>query len=198
MQNRYAITDAREFAERVWISDECKALAEAHPDLGDFWEHCERGDCMLTLLEATGYQNADKVWKFLEVIREEQKRKKGDANLEQWRENLYTTIREHAEEVEEAERKGYAVPGYARRAKWVSAYVWSDYYAQDIAQREKADAGFKAGIQAAISGNNESESHEAFNVAARAAFVGTMKQQADLLREMLGNPFHRRSGEEFG
>ena len=187
------ITDAREFAKRVWITDECKALAEAYPDLAGFWEHCNRSDCMLALLDAAGFENADKVWNFFELIREEEKRTSADDDLEQWRENFHRAIEESTRQLEEQ-----GGPRYARRAQWANAHTWTFYYAREAVQSARTRAGWDAGINVALEGKRSKEEiRAAYDAAAHEAFIQTMKQQADLLREILGNPFNRPSGEDF-
>jgi predicted metal-dependent phosphoesterase TrpH len=153
---------------------------------------------MMALLHATGYQNSDKMWQVFEIIRGEQKRKKGEADLEQWRANLYQIIREQAEEVETAERERSAVPGYARMAKWAAAHGWTEYYAHDAAQGEKIDAGVRASLDAAFDGKTREECYQAFDLGAQEAYLEALKRQADLLRKILRNPFHRFSDEDFG
>lgn len=198
MSQRHSITDAREFAEQIWITDECRALAEQYPKLSDFWKYCDRSDCMLAFLDSTGYQNPDLVWKFFETIREEEKRLAGDDDLDEWRENLHRYIEERTRSEIELEEKGQAIPGYARRALWSTAFIYTFHYAREAIQSARSRAGLEAGINSAVQGKTSKEEiHAAWDAAAHQAFIETMKKQADLLRKILGNPFHRMSNEDF-
>ena len=50
------------------------------------------------------------------------------------------------------EAKGYSAPGFARFAKWINAYVSTDYFAREVIIDEMFNAGFKARLEASLDG----------------------------------------------
>jgi hypothetical protein len=110
-------------------------------------------------------------------------KREDDTNVEQWRDDLHRQLRAESDAVEEDEREGRAVSGYARRAKWASAYVWTDYYAQLATYDATPLPGVHAAIEAKARGATDEEALQAAELARKNAFMATREKYANLLRK---------------
>lgn len=137
------------------------------------------------------------LWGVFVVIRERQKQRLGESDIEEWREGLYRKIRERVDAHTEEERQGYAAPGFARFSEWCAAYVRTGYVMGEQLREAMFDAGFTAGVDAKSKGNDDDQAKRASLEARQEALTNTEKMQSDLLREILGDPFDGTHDDDF-
>ncbi len=106
------ITNAVEFANKFNLGDDYKEFANNHPSFLDFWQHCERSDWMLALLDASGYGNGDDLWEFLRRIQELSKyrfkhNQPTKNEIDQWRKYFYDAVNKFKDKLQEQVKDGY-------------------------------------------------------------------------------------------
>jgi hypothetical protein len=198
MNIRKPLNNTLEFCDEYKMSDECRTFAEKHQTFADFWQHCNRSDWMLSLLEAVGYANGDKLWPYVGRLVEPQKGLSPE-ELNQWRENYLKSKQKFKERLEAEEGTRYAIPGSAQRSYWIGAHTWAEVESAEELKTAVASARFVAGIKEQRDDPNFPKEQVAIlaDQAGKEAFESTMKAQADLLREIMGNPFAPRNPDDF-
>jgi hypothetical protein len=204
MRPRKVINNSIEFCDEYQMSDECREFAKQHPTLAGFWEHCERGDRMIKLLDATGYANGDKLLEFHRRLIEPQETKNmSEAEKEEWRRQFYESQKIYKEKLDKEVYANYKTNESAKYDFWLRAFLGTEYDAHEVLKDSIFDARFMAGISEQLeqmelgSKLPEEELKKIQDKAVKEAFESTLKGQADLLREVIGNPFTPKKEEEF-
>ena len=188
------LNNAIEFCKAWDMREGCSRFAEQHSSLSDFWQHCENLNWMVSLLDATKYQNANKLWELVHRVEDQTKDRDLEYEHHRWQANRdkYLNVLEGKQNESE-----FMSRNDLREQISIYALVWA-HYAISVAIREiYSHTMWDAGISAALQGKREEEIQRISKAAANDAATNSYKMLADLLREVCGNPFSPRHPDDF-
>ena len=173
-----------EFCQKCNFGDECREFAGQYPTFADFWANCERSIWMLRLLDVARYRNADKLWEFCGQI---QDLENSQSDLPQYQVWLNWDRVKFKKDLSDSIDLGKADQEQLRFWDWIGTH-------------SKAMEVAKGAVGRAISRarwDNLGATDEAARSAMKESLRDEEKKQADMLREIIGNPFLFANNEDF-
>lgn len=169
---------------------ELKDYAIKHKSFSEFWGLCERSDWMIWLLQELEYRNAEKLWEVFQNLREQSKQSLSKEELEEWRKEFLTFL-ENLKQSFKVEAKDSNAATRKEREKFLSAtWIYLNMALGDNLLDAITSAKFDAGVTARLAGKSEEDIEVIREQAKQETNNKLLKQQADLLRKIIPNPFN--------
>jgi hypothetical protein len=187
------MTDVKDFLSRnPDIESEFRDFAAQYETLRDVWKVCPVWYWMLDLIDRCHYRNVEKLERYIDR-QSERIQDVSDAAMEATRLRHFN-YKPGARQIQAEEEAGSISPAEARRRRFIWARIVA-YEASDFIFRDKIDRvrfnnacapiiNAEMGIELALKDETE-------------VCRSVLRQQADELREILGNPFQFAGSNDF-
>ena len=147
----------------------------------DAWENCLRSDSMLRMLRDCNYRNAEKLEQFLDWLSEQVK----GSDEEETRRKHFGPHKGYSQQLEKDVKEGRMTWLEARRRRFDSASSRAFYAISNLTwSRRVVGAYHVAKRQSAAKGKEPS-----VPAIENSLKLAALREQADKLREIIGNPF---------
>lgn len=171
-------------------------FAAQYSSLADVWENSPHSDWMLWILYKRKYRNAEKLERYIDWLRE-QVQQHGSEDMVEMRLQDFDAHKgwslEHLEEDLKAKRITQAE---ARHRRFISAWLMAREGSAFILRERVIDAIWDRGAQMMAFALDGEELHVP-DVDETTIMIDGLKEQADKLREFVGNPFAAQRPEDF-
>jgi len=167
-----------------------------YSSLAEVWENCPRSDWMLWILYKRKYRNAEPLEKYIAWLRE-QVQQNGNKKRMEMRLKAFDArtgwSKEQIKEDLEAQRITQAEAGYRR---FISAWGTATHVSDFVLDQKITDAKLNNLYDAFKNALPDEEVHVP-NIDDVGIRIAGLKEQAEKLKEILGNPFELERPEDF-
>jgi len=147
----------------------------------DAWENCPRSDSMLRMLLERNYRNSEKLEQFLDWLSEQIK----GSDEDETRHKHFGPHKGYAQHLDERVKAGTMDQTEARSRRFISAWGTASYAITNLTWSRKVVAAYRAAKRESAEEGKELSVPAIENNLRLAA----LREQADKLREIIGNPF---------
>lgn len=173
-----------------------REFATQYSSLAEVWENCPHSDWMLWILYKRKYRNAERLEKYVEWLREQVQQHMSEKIVELRLDDFDYHRGWSIEDLEEDLKAKRITQADARYRRFISAWHMARHGSGFILNNRVEDAEWDK-ITAKLTFALEGEELHVPDVNEAEIRIAGLKEQADKLREFIGNPFAPERAEDF-